>query len=422
MDRSEVPPITSAYRLEGERGAPTVFVGRDVEIDAVVRRASSVAEACKPGRTVVIQGPPGAGKTALLREIGERFAALGPDHRVVGPIAPWTANGLTAALARLAGALFDVEPQELRRTLQTSASTQVGASALLKGELTSSRGQTVAPPVVADRDGFELVFADRSVAGPTLVLVDEAQTFKDDGGLVLNLHTQEKLPVVLVCGGLSDTEDKLRSIGLTRLGDESVLNLGPLSSDETRDCVARTLAAFAAEAGHVTGEFDAWIAPVAEASNNWPQHLALYLNAARAEADERGEFTLAGLQAALALGHAARERYYGQRLVYAPSPAASPAVIDPRVALAAHTAAKDDGERRPIVIQAIHRAALRLPPIFRADHEGHFPGGPGQCLDAMIHAGLIERRRDGLVVGTRIPSFRSYLTQRAENLREPGTR
>ena len=381
-DPNGTPTKTSAYRLEGERGAPTVFVGRNVEIDAIIGRASSVAEARKPGRTVVVQGPPGAGKTALLREIGKRFAALGDDHRVVGPIAPWTAKRLPTALARLAGALSDI-----------------------------------APATVADWDGFELTFAGRPPAGPTLVLVDEAQTFKDDGGLVLNLHTQETLPVVLVCGGLSDTEDKLRSIGLTRLGDESVLNLGPLSSDETRHCVARTLAAFTAEAGHVTGEFDAWIGPVAEASNNWPQHLALYLNAARAEADERGSFTHAGLQAALALGRAARERYYGQRLVYAPSPAASPAVIDPRVALAAHTAARDDGERRPIVAQAIHTAATRLPAIFRADHDEHFPGGPGQCLDAMIHAGLIERRRNGLVVGTRIPSLRSYLTQQAANLR-----
>lgn len=244
--------------------------------------------------------------------------------------------------------------------------------------------------------------------------MDEAQTAEDDGGLLLNLHNQETFPVQLVCGGLSDTEDRLRSVGFTRLGDASVVDLGPLAPDETRACVEGTLARFVADEPHVHGSFADWIAPLAEASDNWPQHLALYLNAARGEADERGAFDHKGLGAALEQGSEARERYYGQRLVCAGDAASPSRVIDPRVALATHRVAAGQGVRRTVALRTINATLLALPEVDRDDHEQQFPAGAGQCLDAMIHSGLMERTRSGKVVGTRIPSLQSYLARQAE--------
>ena len=244
------------------------------------------------------------------------------------------------------------------------------------------------------------------------------QTFTPDGGLLLNLHNQETFSVQVVCGGLSDTEDRLRRIGLTRLGDESVLNLGPLAADETRACVEGTLARFAADESHVQGDFGDWTLPLAEASDNWPQHLALYLNAARGEADGRGAFNDGGLGAALEHGAAARERYYGQRLVLEGDPASPSSALDPRVALAAHRAASERAVRRTIALRTIETAVLGLPQPDRDDHEQRFPEGAGQCVDAMFHSGLMERTRDGKVVGTRIPSLRSYLERQVAEIEE----
>ncbi len=151
MERSPPANRTSAYRREGERVPPTVFVGREFEISEVIERAKDVCEAVKPGRTVVIQGPTGAGKTALLREIAKRFQGLDARNRVIGPLRPWNAVGQSTALANLARALFGIDPAAFRHR-QERRTAALGVSAELRGETSNSRSQTIAPPAVAEWD------------------------------------------------------------------------------------------------------------------------------------------------------------------------------------------------------------------------------------------------------------------------------
>ena len=75
-----------------------------------------------------------------------------------------------------------------------------------------------------------------------LVLVDESQNLDDDAGeLIHALHTQSEFPFTLVCGGLSDTKDKLRDIGVSRLGGDAIVHIGTLTRDEARGSVLNTL-------------------------------------------------------------------------------------------------------------------------------------------------------------------------------------
>ena len=57
-----------------DRTSPSVFVGRTAEI-ALIDSAVQMTRRGEVGHTVVIQGVPGAGKTALLREYGRRLLA-----------------------------------------------------------------------------------------------------------------------------------------------------------------------------------------------------------------------------------------------------------------------------------------------------------------------------------------------------------
>ncbi len=76
-----------------------------------------------------------------------------------------------------------------------------------------------------------------------------------------------------------------------------------------------------------------------------------------------------------------------------------------------------------IALRTIEAAVLGLPQPDRDDHEQQFPEDAGQCLDGMFHSGLMERTRDAKVVGTRIPSLRSYLERQVAEIEDfEGTR
>ena len=68
-----------------DRASPTVFAGREAEF-ALLNDAVQGAQRDESGHTVVIQGVPGAGKTALLNEYAARL--LTADGDVARPVIP----------------------------------------------------------------------------------------------------------------------------------------------------------------------------------------------------------------------------------------------------------------------------------------------------------------------------------------------
>ncbi|MDD9961853.1 MAG: AAA family ATPase [Gammaproteobacteria bacterium] len=61
----------------GERGDPLVFSGRGDEIKRIVRAVGNLPPDGARGQTFVIEGAPGAGKTALVHELARRLSAAG---------------------------------------------------------------------------------------------------------------------------------------------------------------------------------------------------------------------------------------------------------------------------------------------------------------------------------------------------------
>ena len=87
---SELPQIVrdALVRLAtaGDRDSPTVFAGREDEFRLLENAVDRVREG-RRGLTVVIQGVPGAGKTALLNEYATRLLAANADaERPVIPV------------------------------------------------------------------------------------------------------------------------------------------------------------------------------------------------------------------------------------------------------------------------------------------------------------------------------------------------
>jgi predicted ATPase/Tfp pilus assembly protein PilF len=71
-------PSSSAPHAAPRRGA---FVGREAELDSLAREIAAAVEQ-SAGRSLFIEGPPGAGKTTLVRELLDRLGRERPDITV----------------------------------------------------------------------------------------------------------------------------------------------------------------------------------------------------------------------------------------------------------------------------------------------------------------------------------------------------
>ena len=258
---------------------------------------------------------------------------------------------------------------------------------------TGTRSQTVAmPPVdLPDWVGFENRFANRTrEAARTLLLVDECRTFEDDAGSLLSaLHTQNQFPFLLVCGGLSDTSERLAALGLSRLGNDALIELGELRIDEARESAHETLGWTLKNAAdppirHTEAQKEQWADQLSSESLGWPQHLASYMAGAwhSLSATTQLELSEANLGAALNQGRRLCSVYYAHRL--------QAAKTDPRVALAVHVGLGSEGTQAN-AYEAIKSAVGNLPEAALAAHNYNHPGGPMDCLTDMLKAGVVSR-------------------------------
>ena len=71
MDTREF--LKDLVRSREDRSAPVRFAGRQDEIGLILSRADRMGDDESAGLTVIVQGAPGAGKTALLNEVSKRF-------------------------------------------------------------------------------------------------------------------------------------------------------------------------------------------------------------------------------------------------------------------------------------------------------------------------------------------------------------
>ena len=391
--------------FDKDREAPVYFAGRLAELDKILTRAAKGLS----GNTIIVQGAPGAGKTSLLREAARRFEAAGGRALFYG--SPWSKGAEGGVIQDIALAALDVEA-DVFATTRTSAVSARGTVGAVGGTVTKS---AQSPPIAVPHwTDFARRFADRAPdCRPVLILADESQNFADDAGeLVQALHTQAEFPITLACGGLSDTLNRLREIGISRVGGDSILRIGALTKEEATDAIQHAMSwsleqCMAPRIRHTAAQVEHWAEFLANASLGWPQHLASYLVGAwraLAEAERLDLGAQSNLDAAVAYGDRLCAAYYEGRVAAAQT--------DPAVILAAHRALQngpEEGDDLARVADAVDQAVTTLPRVRRELHRNRHPDGTLECYAKMLKAGVLEEAGDGERLRAPIPSLTAYL-------------
>ncbi len=274
-----------------EVGREAFFYGRDDEYTIFRKAVESLRAGRVGGGTMVFQGAPGAGKSALMQECMEAVRCHStPDD-------PWVAVSFNPKVLQSAvqtiGIIVQAANTESERLSKTAPSTiaaklqeyqKLGRK--LYQEL-SQRGVGAAgfsvggkPQAVDMLDSKLLAQSAFIDCAPLLenfhivVFIDEAQNTPTGDATedVLDcLHRDPQgIPLVAAFFGLSDTEQVLRQCGLSRYAAKRVVNLNPLETRVAAGSFRRMLDAYYIGAEE---EKDFWADALAKLSQGWPQHI-----------------------------------------------------------------------------------------------------------------------------------------------------
>ncbi len=388
----------------GERDHPLVFVGRENIVGRIIRATRILPPRGGKGKTFVIEGAPGAGKTALITEVAKQLRGRG-----VGTIeCTEIPNGarVEGIWRELGGALAGASPDEARTTQYSETHGGLGVG---RSGVDHTRGRSIAPRAVSNPEDVLALRGRKSFGDEAaVVFIDEVQNIAEGteaSELVRTLHTQAVIPVLLVCAGLSGSRDQLGKAGkLSRLNTDNRIQLGGLTNKETLDGARRSLEVvrhWGVRASNAV--LNAWAKRIAEASDNWPRHLQCYLNAVwKTLVDqETPNLDMASLDAAIAAGNTARQAYYSERLRMARVPIEVAGALHQRLAQGGRSIS--DRQASVLVESAIENIQNEW------DKElcrKEFPN-VGDCFNTLLRTGLVSL--DGDYCVSPIPTMTDHI-------------
>ncbi len=390
-----------------EVGREAFFRGRDAEYHVFRCALTSFSKGMMGGGTMIFQGAPGAGKTALMQECKEavRLHSTPESPWVAVSINPDSLQSPIDVIVLLVNAV-NLESERLREVSAGAVTTNSLDGLINMGrkfyqELLERGGGAFGLSIGGRRNGGVTagrVFQNAaSLLGKfhIVIFVDEAQNtpVEDTTRGVLNcLHqASDGIPLLAAFFGLSDASDVLHRCGLSRLADERIVDLEPLHYDDTVCAIQSVFDAY-----QFTGnpaDRIRWVESLAELSQGWPQHInRVCVAAARVIREHGGQINGELLEQALERGKESKDRYYAARLA-----AGSDQVLVYRELVLA--AEQKDGTLSSNEIRSIAESAL----------DG-WEETPTEFLDNALHVGLLAPA-SGNPGHYRIPipSFADYL-------------
>ncbi len=286
------PPLTAAF----DRGPAKYFHGRK-EILRNFNELIENAVQAKSGTSFLIQGAPGAGKSALLAECEKLAGDQGWKTAEIDPPALWDPEALRDFLG-------------LRKFPIRGRSLQLAPKDIATAAITVDWSRKTILKMLGH--GKQ----------PLLLTLDEAQTLgitsappSDQATTVTNvlkaIHNGKlNKPVILITAGLGTTIDVFEELGIPRFSGKCFVELGALSKEAERAVIHDWLT----KEGKATKDPGPWIDGITQETHGWPQHILSYVEPALKQlvADNRA-MTTEGLNAILEAGRAFRSRYYERR-------------------------------------------------------------------------------------------------------------
>ena len=393
------------FMEDRDRGKASIFVGRKAElahIQSCINRLLRRQDEDAPGAdlTTVIQGAPGAGKSALLAKLKEDWPLGGKAQAVAISLDPGL---LTLPMAEFLDAV-------IARTERAPEVTRI-LQKYFKLKSVSVAGVSVEVEAVSSRPSGKSPV-------PVILLFDEIQTklagsISDQSREHLTdnlrlLHTGEhNAPMFPVYGGLANSADLLQAAGLTRLAMGSELTLPGLSDEEVDELTARFVEQHLSSMRPSPSTLKHWADALRRDSQGWPMHCRNFLIALCEEIrgqDWRPEEV--NLDTVRIRAHRLRCAYYERRMRGA---------LEGRYALISTVLdeAKRYGSMEKMhIMDAIDR-------VHQDRSSGNFsrdslPEGitSSQAFDAMLHAGIVQKV-DEFGYACPIPSLSGHLAARA---------
>lgn len=393
----------SAFLSIKDRSPPLNFVGREDIINDVESSIHMHRDA-KDGvsNAIIVQGPPGAGKTSLLH----RLKTIYQDS----PVVPVEVEGEDLSSARTVLSAFlraageQVLKNPTRWTIKARASLSVGFA---QGNIEVAREiKALATEIEQGTPLWDVLSHAIPHANDTvfLALIDEAQRICPDAGVNFNriavkLNDGKTAPikVMTVFAGLSDTSARLKAVGASR-GALSPHVIGALSQVEAERAICGFLdhASFDLAKRIKPDAREKILSKLMRAGESYPRHIHCYLlGLAKAFHENTGAIDL---DAVLDYGHALRLDYCRSRLE--------------GFSFDGFKSILSQAARAVTVGQSIEKAEL-----FRlGEQDGSLSNGELQaCIDQAIHFGVLQpdiARADGsddTHLQVPIPSLHGYI-------------
>ena len=385
-----VPPTRLVPITTEDRGPATFFHGRKRELRAFANTLRN-ANLSNGGTVFLIQGAPGAGKTALLHQCARRAAQ---DAWRVAVIDGNCLYSATALARRLTKAYAE------KTTVPSGAAWKAALSSMVTILRKRDRPSHYA------RLPLEKILKEAATPGGLVLILDDVQNLRQQAqssaevmiAMTQNLNLIHNgrigAPVILLAAGLGKSRPLFDELGSARFSHDCVRHLRQLSEAAER-AVIRDWLVKAGGAHGDTGHLTRWIDTIAAECHAWPQHVQLHAPPAAQWLLRTGGALTEQLPAeVLAQGRKSRFQSYKGRLV-----GFAPAHI---VAMA------------KLLAQMRPNAPFRRSDLIAAFQRGGAGTDAAAVFQVALRNGVVAERPSGLFE-IPIPSMHNWMVQEYAN-------